>query len=254
MFTKYQIKYEKSEKFLLVGGMDNTLVANFVKEINTIYSHIKSLYSHGDVIVLSGSGALLYYLNTLGFADLIDLFAEPNDVDFLLLTDEPNATITVPFIGDYKRKQDTHEKSATFQNNWTPYLKFKSFDLTIPKNSITYNQVGQINVLSLTQLKSYYKDDLDTRPDDIKKIQIIEQIQSRLESNPQPGIINREQIFKISKNKSKQIPIDYDYDSLGKKNLFSDSPTTPEPGKNLFGNYDSPGTKPAGKNLFPETP
>ena len=75
MFTKYQIKYEKSEKFLLVGGMDNTLVANFVKEINTIYSHIKSLYSHGDVIVLSGSGALLYYLNTLGFADLIDLFA-----------------------------------------------------------------------------------------------------------------------------------------------------------------------------------
>jgi hypothetical protein len=253
MFNKYYIKYDKTAKHLMTGGMDNNLVSGFIKEINTIYTQIKSLYSHGDIVVLSGSGALLYYLHTLGYTDLIDLLAEPNDVDFLLLTNEPNATITVPFIGDHKRRQATHEKSATFENDWASYLKFKSFDLTIPRNSIIYNQVGQINLLTLSQLKSYYLDDLETRPEDNKKIQIINQIESRLVSNPKPALIGQEQIFKINKNKSK-IPINYEPDIIINKNLFSSFPSTPEPSKNLFGQFDSPPNGLVSKSLFPDSP
>lgn len=237
----------------MIGGMDNSLVSNFIKEINTIYIQINSLYSHGDTVVLSGSCALLYYLHSLGYTDLIDSLKEPNDVDFLLLTDEPNATITIPFIGDYKRKQATHEKSATFENDWAPNLKFKSFDLTIPRNSITYNQVEQINLLSLDKLKSYYEDDLETRPEDNKKIQIINQIQEMLRSNPQPDIISQEQTFRINK-KSRQIPINYESDMVVAKSLFSDSPSTPENGRNLFGSFDSPPKGFVGKSLFPDSP
>jgi hypothetical protein len=254
MFTKYHIKYEKSEKHLMIGGMDISLVPSFIKEINTLNTQIKSLYSHGDIVVLSGSGALLYYLHTLGYTDLINELIEPSDVDFLLLTDEPNATITVPFIGDHKRKQVTHEKSATFENDWATHLKFKSFDLTIPRNSIIYNQVGTINLLSLSQLKSYYLDDLDTRPNDNKKIQIITAIQSRLNTNPKQKNISPEQTFRISKTKSKQIPITYEPQMTVNQKLFSDSPDTPERGTNLFGNFDSPPNKSIGKTLFPDSP
>lgn len=252
MFTKYHIKYEKQEQYLMIGGMDNTLVPNFVNEINTIDSHIKSLYSHGDVIVLSGSGALLYYLHILGYLDLIEKISEPNDVDFLLLTSEPNSTISVPFIGDHKRKQETHEKSATFENDWAPYLKFKSFDLIIPRNSITYNQVGPIKLLNLSQLKSYYLDDVDVRTDDTIKIEIIEQILARLENNPRPDIIGPDQIFKIGKNKTNQIPIDYGTDNTSQV-LFGRIPVTPEQNirASLFG---TPESKPIGKILFPDSP
>ncbi len=257
MSTKYHIKYEKyeKEKYLMVGGMDNTLVPGFVKEINNINSHIKSLYSHGDIIVLSGSGALLYYLHSLGFTDLIDEIAEPNDVDFLLLTNQPNGTITVPFIGDHKRKQVTHEKSATFENNWAPHLKFKSFDLTIPRNSINYNQVGQVNLLSLTQLKSYYMDDMDIRDEDKLKISIIDKTISRLTSNPRPDIIGPEETFRIGKNKPTQIPINYQETSNFSQVLFPDTPSTPVRIDNVRTNLlETPNSKPVGKILFPDSP
>lgn len=152
MSNKYIIKYNKN---LMIGGMNNNLISGFIKEINSIYAHIRLLYSHGDIIVLSGSCAVIYYLYTYGYTDLIDLIPEPYDINFLLLTDDPNATITIPFIGDHKRKQETYGQSAIFQNDWIPHLKFKSFNLSIGKKSISYNQVGQINLLSLSQLKVY---------------------------------------------------------------------------------------------------
>ncbi len=257
MSIKYHIKYEKyeKEKYLMIGGMDNTLVPGFVGEINNIYSHIKSLYSHGDIIVLSGSGALLYYLHSLGYTDLIREIAEPNDVDFLLLTSEPNATITVPFIGDHKRKQVTHEKSATFENNWAPHLKFKSFDLTIPRNAINYNQVGQINLLSLAQLKSYYVDDIDVRGEDKLKVKIIEQILSRLITNPRPDIIGSEETFRIGKNKPTQIPINYQNTNTFSQVLFPGTPSTPDRMDSIRTNlFQTPNDKPVGKILFPDSP
>jgi len=254
MFTKYHINYEKQKPYLMIGGMDNNLVPNFVNEINTIYSHIKNLYSHGDIIVLTGSGALLYYLYILGYTDLINLLVEPNDVDFLLLTNESNATISVPFIGDHKRKQETHEKSATFENDWAPHLKFKSFDLTIPRSSITYNQVGKINLINLSQLKSYYQEDVDVRPADTQKIQIIDQIYSRLITNPKPETIGPDQIFRIIKNKKNQIAINYEDELNVPRVLFDDIPMTPEPKKVNTNLFNTPESKPRGKILFPDSP
>jgi hypothetical protein len=212
---KYSIEY------CMIGGMNIDLISQFINEINSIYLNIKSLYSHGDNVVLSGSCAILYYLYLIGYNDLINELLEPNDIDFLLLTNETNSVITVPFIGDYKRQQDTHEKSATFKNDWDPHLKFKSFDLTIPRNSITFNQFDKINLISLKQLKSYYNDDLDERPLDNKKIKIIEQIQDRLLKNPRPDIIQPEQVFKIGKNNLTKIPIHYDEINI-KRSLFVD--------------------------------
>ncbi len=255
MYTKYHIKYEKSnkEKYIMAGGMDNTLVPGFVREINNIFAHIKALYSHGDTIVLSGSGALLYYLHSLGYSDLIKDIAEPNDVDFLLLTNEPNAKITVPFIGDHKRRQVTHEKSATFENDWVPHLKFKSFDLTIPRNAIMYNQIGQVNLISLSQLKSYYMDDM--RDEDKLKISIIEKIISRLISNPRPDIIGPDETFRIGKKNSRQIPINYQETNNFSQVLFSDTPSTPVRIDSVRTNlFQTPNTKPVGKILFPDSP
>ncbi len=261
MFTQYKINYSSNfnsnnKKYLMFGGMNTTLTPSFIQEINTIYSNIVSMYSHGDTVILSGSGALLYYLHILGYTDLIEELTEPNDVDFLLATLEPNATISVPFIGDHKRKQTTLEKSATFENNWTPNIKFKTFDLTIPRNSINWNKVGQINLITLNQLKSYYSDDFDIRPDDIKKIQIIDKIQTNLRDKPQPGLIGPEQNFRPGKGKSKQVPINYEPVSKISKNLFSDEPSTPAtnflPRVNLFSDEPTtPPTKTIKLNLFP---
>lgn len=257
MFTKYRVKYETKEKHLMIGGMDNSLVPNFIKEINTIYSHIKSMYSHGDIIVLTGSGALLYYLHSLGFVDLIDKLNEPNDIDFLLLTSEPNATIRVPFIGDHKRKQKTHVSSATFENDWVPYLKFKSFDLTISKDSIKYNQVGEIKLISLSQLKSYYIDNSDIRGEDKLKIKIIQEIELRLEKNPRNDIVGPEEFYSVSKKKIKQIPINYQDEKPVGKILFPASPGehTPTSNKSIRTNlFGTPESKPIGKILFPDSP
>jgi len=255
MSTKYHINYENKKTNLMVGGMNNTLVPNFVNEINTIYTNIKSLYSHGDVIVLTGSCALLYYLHILGYVDLINLLVEPNDIDFLLLTSEPNATISVPFIGDYKRKQVTHERSATFENDWIQHLKFKSFDLTIPTNSITYNQVGKIELINLSQLKSYYLDDVDVRLADKQKIEIIEQMMSRLKTNPKPEIIGPDQVFRTGKTKKSQIVINYEEERNVPRILFDENPETPERNTSIRANlFDTPESKPRGKILFPDSP
>jgi hypothetical protein len=183
MRKKYYISYQKGKKYSMFGGMNNMLASIFISEISTIYSQIVSLYSHGDIIVLSGSCALLYYLHSFGFTDLLDEFDEPNDVIFLLLTSDKNSIISVPFIGDHK-KQITYVKSATFSNDWASHLKIKTFDLIIARNSISYNKVGKINLITLNQLKSYYSNNLDLRTKNIKKIQIIEQIQLRLIDNP----------------------------------------------------------------------
>ncbi len=255
MYTKYHIKYEKPEKYIMVGGMDNTLVPGFVKEINNIYSHIKALYSHGDTIVLSGSGALLYYLHSLGYTDLIENIVEPNDVDFLLLTNEPNAKITIPFIGDHKRRQVTHEKSATFENDWVPHLKFKTFDLTIPRNAIIYNQIGQVNLISLTQLKSYYLDEIDIKDENKLKIATIDQILSRLTTSPRSDIIGPEQTFRIGKINPRQIPINYQESNNFSQVLFPDTPSTPVRIDSVRTNlFQTPDFKPVGKILFPDSP
>ena len=267
--------YPTQKKYLMIGGMDNAVVPDFVKEINTLYSNVITMYSHDDTIVLSGSGALLYYLHMLDYVDLITDLVEPNDVDFLLLTTEPNAVISVPFIGDHKRKQVTLERSATFENNWAPHLKFKSFDLTIPRNSITYHKVGNINLINLAQLKSYYQDELELEnpdilkvrqgdeliePVEIKKIKIIEKIQEKLSENPRPDIIGPKQIFSISRSKTKKIPINYD-NFTTRSNLFSDGPESPQPtiNKSLFADEPESPQPTINKRLFgfadePESP
>ena len=184
MRKKYYISYQKEKKYLMFGGMNKLVASIFISEISTIYSQIVSLYSHGDIIILSGSCALLYYLHSFGFTDLLDEFDEPDDVIFLLLTSEKNSTISVPFIGDHKKKQISYVKSASFENDWASHLKIKTFDLIIARNSISYNKVEEINLITLNQLKSYYSNNLDLKTKNIKKIQIIEQIQMRLINNP----------------------------------------------------------------------
>ena len=236
---KYNIIYS------LVGGMDLELAPVFINDINTINKSIASLYSHGDTISLTGSGAILYYLYKLGYNDLIEKLIEPTDLDFLLLTHERNSKITVPFIDDFKREQETHEESVTFKlyscvlKNSKPcqLAKITSFDITIPENSISYHLVDKVNLINLEQLRSYYMDDIELRPNDNNKVKIIDQILERLSKVSRSEIIGPKQVFSIIKSKgTKRIPISYDTLDFG----FSDTSPPPAVSRNLgFGSPDS---------------
>jgi hypothetical protein len=158
LIRKYKIKYN------LIGGMNLDLLPEYIKEIKKNFINIKSLYSHGDLIIITELSAILYYLYIYNFTDLIEEIKAPTNIIYLLISPEPNTQILVPFIGDFKRisvsKKDTKYENikniATFENNWIFNLKIKSFDLVIPIQSIIFNNFNDINLIDLNQLKIHY--------------------------------------------------------------------------------------------------
>lgn len=194
LINRYKIKYN------LDGGMDEHLVSRYIKQITEIYHLVNTKYNDymtekKDTVILSGSAAILYYLHSLGYDDLIrtDSFQSPTDVDLLMVYyTKMKPVIDELYIGDYKRQKETKASSSTFKDEWTSN-QINQFDLTyVPFSGTHWNDINGISVIDLKELKSFYEEDKDLaerKGKDYPKIEIIQQIIKRLEQTPRPEII-----------------------------------------------------------------
>ncbi len=167
MGNKYQVNY--------LSDTNVSSVSSIIGEINKLYSLIASLYSHGDNVILTGVGALFYYLSLTNNNSLIEELPKLNNIEFLLVTSNPNTLISVPFVGDFKNTQQNLNTFAIFENFWDLHLKIKSFKLSVLSEQIEWEQVGEIKIIKLKNLENYFADEP-------KIIQIIKKIQEKLPS------------------------------------------------------------------------
>ncbi len=236
ILSRYNIKYN------LDGGMDENLINKYISQITHIYNIVNEKYNgymtdKKDTVILSGSSAILYYLYSLGYKDLIinESFQSPTDVDLLMVYyTKMKPVIDEIYIEDFvqlqKKPNSVKVSSATFKNEWTNN-EIKEFDLTyVPFSGTHWNEVNGINVLDLNELKSFYEDDkdLDERQGkDYPKIDIIKQILDRLKLNPRPDIIKKGNRFEISRSKTQHVN-EPSFSSLTNKlavNLFGSTPS-----------------------------
>lgn len=198
---RYQVKYEIS------GKLNLELAEQLINEIKQIFNLVNQHYNSSFVepsektpIVLTGSGAILLYIMSLGYTDLLNQMDVPSDVDLLKLynnrVQRMKPIVNSPFIGDFKlrkiydkEKEQTQEpinesntsepapdafhcsikrgfqpiqcsSSETYVNYWEN-RNIRSFDVTVvPISSTPYNIINGINVLDLINLKKYYQEDL----------------------------------------------------------------------------------------------
>jgi len=122
--------------------------------------------SYGNNWLLTGSLAIIKYQKALGISS--GLVA--NDVDILIVCQGRSNlwNIEATEIGNYKKVQETIEKSVTFKNG------NNSFDVTCIGNLPKYNIIDGIKVLSPIILLYYYN--FDERNQDKEKINILKKI------------------------------------------------------------------------------
>lgn len=181
--SKYKIKYN------LDGYINEYLINKYISQIIKIYHMTNEKYNgymteKKDTIILSGYAAILYYLYSLGYKDLImnESFQLPTNVNLLMIYyTKIKPDIDEYYIEDFKQiTKKSNGNSVIFKNNWTSD-EIKEFDLTlVPFNKICWNNINGINVLDLNILKTFYDKDL---------VKIVKIILERLELKPRPDII-----------------------------------------------------------------
>jgi hypothetical protein len=104
----------------LDGGIDENLVSRYIRQITKIYHIVNEKYNgymtdKKDTIILSGSAAILYYLHSLGYKDLIinESFQSPSDVDLLIVYyTKMKPVIDELYIEDFKQIIKKSEKAS----------------------------------------------------------------------------------------------------------------------------------------------
>ena len=171
---KYKINYEQK------GGMDLQFLPNYLAEIKQIYELVDG--NNKNQVVLTGSGAILYYLHLLNRNDLIETYKAPSDVDLLLMNIEKIRNFSLAglsFSNFTKQSGDNNSNTYMMQNKQNKTLV--SFDLTkLNGQNIRHNVVDGIKIIDLDILESFYSDpdELSLRPAekqaaDMEKIRII---------------------------------------------------------------------------------
>jgi hypothetical protein len=178
---KYKINYEQK------GGMNLGEVATYLKEIKDIYDLVNSVAP--NQVVLTGSGAILYYLYHLGRMDLIQNYKAPSDVDLVLMNIHKIRNFSLDglsFSNFEKISGDDISNTYMMQNKQGKTLI--SFDLTkLIGSTIRHNVINGMKIIDLEKLESFYidPDELafrspDKVPEDLKKVEIIREIKERV--------------------------------------------------------------------------
>jgi hypothetical protein len=206
--------------------------------LNKMYSALVSKFD--DYIILTGSTAIKKYCEYFNIEnDLI-----PNDFDFLLVSS--NNEINESTIYEYKRKQNTPERSLTFYHN------NNFFDISIIKKCsycVFNDKDGNYNIIDpFTLLSFYYENQRDI--DDYK----IELLLKIIDINSKKDTLNimtkavikrksildenviyvQKNIFNVSNSPLKNTNNMYDSPLKNTNNMY-DSPL-----KNTNNIYDSP--------------
>lgn len=121
---RYHVKYETLSK------LNEDLAEILFSEIKEIYKIVNDKInsyaikpSERTPIVITGSGAILYYIKSLGYNDLINQMDVPSDVDLLMLYDNHKhrmkPKINSLSIGDFKLKKlyEKNDENETESNN-----------------------------------------------------------------------------------------------------------------------------------------
>jgi hypothetical protein len=150
----------KNFSYDLVGGeiIKPDWIDMFLLELDQIYD---------DNYVITGSGALILYLNYFNnltegkFNEFITNVRIPNDVDFLYYCKGSNYESS-RIIGQFSRLQDSPQRSVTYVFNSRDVLPniIKSFDLTC-LSSIPYVSLDKYKVLSLEKILSFYSGEVE---------------------------------------------------------------------------------------------
>jgi hypothetical protein len=223
LLSRYNIKYN-------IDSIDEKLINKYIGQITSIYYMVNDKYNgymtdKKDTVILSGSAAILYYLYSLNYSDLIinNIIQTPSDINLLMVYyTKTKPVIDELYIEDFKQKKaDDKVSSATFINKWTRDA-IREFDLTyVPFAETHWNEINGINVLDLTELKSFYSliisekyKRTNTNMDDIFiKLDIIQKIIQRLKLNPRPDIIKPGVRFSIKLLSDNFVPEIIDFDS-----------------------------------------
>ena len=223
LLSRYNIKYN-------IDSIDEKLINKYIGQITSIYHMVNDKYNgymtdKKDTVILSGSAAILYYLYSLNYSDLIinNIIQTPSDINLLMVYyTKTKPVIDELYIEDFKQKKaDDKVSSATFINKWTRDA-ITEFDLTyVPFAETHWNEINGINVLDLTELKSFYSliisekyKRANTNMDDIFiKLDIIQKIIQRLKLNPRPDIIKPGVRFSIKLLSDNFVPEIIDIDS-----------------------------------------
>jgi hypothetical protein len=208
LLKRYEIKYQSDfEKDLIV--------TNIKIQIEEIFDTINKKFYDNEThhIILTRSAALFIYITELGYNDLLAKLPEPSDVDLLIVLNSKKMKtkphFTIYYIDDFRRVKKhkvngstvytlvepanaTLESSICFKDFWTN-KKINEFDLTyVFSSGVHYNQVNNFNLIKLEELLEFYqvdKDNSERGGKDYIKIELLNEIISRLKSNPRPDII-----------------------------------------------------------------
>ena len=138
---------------------NNDMDKNLVKHIDTLYTDISEIYSHGDIIILSGSYALFYYLYKLKYYDLIEKIDDLGDLTFILQTNN-DTNLLIPFIGEYKNQNTINKDNIIkFENTWAKYITIRLFYLIIDFQNNDFFEIKKIKLIHINKLAKEFIND-----------------------------------------------------------------------------------------------
>lgn len=153
---------------------NNNIDKNLIKHINMLYTDISEIYSHGDIVILSGSYALFYYLYKLKYYDLIEKIDDLGDLTFILHTNN-DTNLQIPFIGEYKNQNIINKDNIIkFENTWSKYITIRLFYLIIDFQNNDFFKIKKIKLIHINKLKNEFinnKNKLDICNQMINRIQ-----------------------------------------------------------------------------------
>jgi hypothetical protein len=106
--------------------------------------------NNSNNIILTGSGAILYYLI---ISEMFDLIEPIEELEFIVTCDSDtsfNCKIMSPFIGDFKKM---HEHELKYQDLWGDIV-IRKFKLTQSNDYIFYSRINNIKIIKLNQLEN----------------------------------------------------------------------------------------------------
>lgn len=129
----------------------------FIENLNNVWDMLSSNFYESENLTLYGSSAiaylLIYYNNNNSNKIPLDQLNEPNDFDFLYVPSNKMEYHTSKY-NNYKRKQETPQRSVTYIHNSNKKL---SFDLT-SQRKVNFIKIGKFNILNPNDLLDIYCD------------------------------------------------------------------------------------------------
>lgn len=158
-YLKYKNKYLHLKN--QVGGTPEWLNDEFLKGVVEIYGFISENFGSENTFI-TGSTALVLLAHVNGI-NLPTDYPRPNDVDFMIVK---KGLFNSSRMGPFVRKQDTPERSVTYQIEGDEPFYFRSTDMSAVSRMRRYHTVEirgiPINIQYIKSISENYDDMLES--------------------------------------------------------------------------------------------